>query len=837
MSSSPRAPNGTLGRELLMGWLHLAVLWAFAIVKPLLDVLADEAAFFVARGNTRADILILTFGLMFAPPTLLVAIEALLFRFRRVRHTLHVAFVGGLIALFALQVLVDAARWDGRLLLACAAGAGVAGAFLYARSQGARSVLTALGPAPLVFLVLFLLFSPVSKLVIPQDEEGAEVAKVTGRTPLVMVVFDELSGVSLLNDQRHVDAKRFPGFDRLAQESTWYRNATTVADVTTQAMPALLTGKRADRDKLPTASEFPDNLFGLLGPSYKLDVHESATRLCPERFCGERVESSTLRRLSSLVEDLSIVSLHQLLPEELDDRLPAVDQTFANFRGGGDAGGTPAGSAGIPNQAFVNRKHTFEEFTANLRSERGRWFHFFHAQLPHIPFQYLPSRQEYPQNGPSLPGLDESTWEKDASLVRQAEQRYLLQAGFVDALLGKLVKQLKEAGMWDRAVVVVTADHGVSFYPGLTRRYVNGFNFADVASVPLFIKAPGQRAGRIDDSAVTSVDVVPTVARYLDLDLPRAVDGSPLQEERERFDDMLTVTAFAGGEVQLPFDDFIRRRDESARLLNARLDGTDNLYELGPRSDLVGQRTRAFRLGPALRAKVEFDAPGLYASVDPGAPVVPALITGRITGDPVKSGVVAIAINGEIQATAEVFPLDGDTRFSAVVAPGAFRAGRNSVRLLSVTGEQASTGLAAIETGRETRLAERGGSEVVVLPSGGKAEIDTGAVTGSVDRITFTENLLTVHGWAVDAQSKVAADRVLIFSGDRLLVAGAPSLIRGDIADLYGDRAEKSGYQLRTVVENAEELADPEKLRVIGLSGSRASQLELSGGAYVGAGP
>ena len=38
--------------------MHLAVLWAFAVAKPLFDILADSPDFFVARGNTSGDIVL-----------------------------------------------------------------------------------------------------------------------------------------------------------------------------------------------------------------------------------------------------------------------------------------------------------------------------------------------------------------------------------------------------------------------------------------------------------------------------------------------------------------------------------------------------------------------------------------------------------------------------------------------------------------------------------------------------------------------------------------------------------------------------------------------------------
>ena len=59
--------------------------------------------------------------------------------------------------------------------------------------------------------------------------------------------------------------------------------------------------------------------------------------------------------------------------------------------------------------------------------------------------------------------------------------------------------KLKAEGIWDKALVVLTADHGVSFIPGQHRRSVTAANFSDIASVPLFVKLPHEKVGRIDD--------------------------------------------------------------------------------------------------------------------------------------------------------------------------------------------------------------------------------------------------------------------------------------------------------------------------------------------------
>ena len=107
-----------------------------------------------------------------------------------------------------------------------------------------------------------------------------------------------------------------------------------MADQTTRAVPALLSGQRPDDSQLPISSDYPLNLFTALEDSHSLNVIEPATDLCPEWLCAQE-RPSLKSRLRSLADDLSVVSAYLLFPDDLEDRLPEVDRTFAGFRKGG----------------------------------------------------------------------------------------------------------------------------------------------------------------------------------------------------------------------------------------------------------------------------------------------------------------------------------------------------------------------------------------------------------------------------------------------------------------------------------------------------------------------
>ena len=95
--------------------------------------------------------------------------------------------------------------------------------------------------------------------------------------------------MSLLDHPGRIDKRLYPNLARLAEDSTWYRNATAVTGLTGWAVPSMLTGRYPAEDLLPIASQYPDNLFRLLGDSYgyRMRVFEGMSQLCPPATCPD----------------------------------------------------------------------------------------------------------------------------------------------------------------------------------------------------------------------------------------------------------------------------------------------------------------------------------------------------------------------------------------------------------------------------------------------------------------------------------------------------------------------------------------------------------------------
>jgi hypothetical protein len=646
------------------GGLHLAALWAFAVAQPLFDLLGRNAEFFVARGSTRWDIVAFGIGVV-VPPAGMILVETLARRIHdRLGRAVHLAAVALLVAALALQVTAKAGLQAAAALTASTL-VGLLAAAAYTRVSLVRAVLSALAPAPLVFLGLFLFASRSGELVLATDPAPRTLA-VHSRTSVVLIVFDEVSLTSLLDERGEIDGARYPNFARLASDSTWFRNAASVDAWTVNALPAILTGVLPEHGRLPVFSEHPDNLFTLLGGSYRLDVAESLTQLCPRPLCPEAARPSFPRRMESLLSDAGLVYLHLALPPDLRGRLPSVSDTWGAF-------------LESSHERTRRRLALHHEFIASLRDGQRPTLAFAHLMFPHVPWEFLPSGRRY--DGGDLPGFETTKWGSDAFLVDQGYQRYLLQLGFADRLLGAIVRRLRSTGMYDSSLLIVVADHGVSFHPEGRRRAFTEANLDDVVFVPLLVKRPGQENGDVVDDPVQTIDILPTIADVLGVHVPWRLDGRSLlgPRRRERFVFIGDRERFTGDPATLEE----RRGVSLERQVSLFGSGSalPGLYGIGPHRELVGRRLEGLDVRFGEQAGARLDQAGELRSVDLGAEEIPARLTGALSGDggPVRD--LAVVLNGRVVATARSYSFAGEERFSVLVPESALRPGANRVQL------------------------------------------------------------------------------------------------------------------------------------------------------------
>jgi hypothetical protein len=628
--------------------LQLFALYGLAVAAPLLDLLSRNPGFLVAHRAAPGDVGVLFAGLLGLVPAIAWLVLRLADRVSPpLARALRVALCAGFAAVFCLPAVGRAPGVPGTLALAISAGLGVLGATVFARRWGARVFVAALASIPVVIGGAFLVNPAIAKLLRSDATSRIEPVEVSGNTPVVVVVFDELPLSSLLDEHRRIDADRYPHFASFAEGSTWYRNAFTVAASTSLSLPAILSGNLPGADTLAVAADHPRNLFSMLSGSYDMHVHESRTFLFAEDWMDAPPPSGGM---AQLVWDLAILAVHALLPDDLTSGLPVVTQNWKNFEGP-----APEVMQRWKRRRFADRRGQAERFIAAIAPCEGRCLHFLHLMLPHLPLEYGPSGKKYHPNG--TPGLQRSEWTNNPWYAIQGYQRHLLQVALVDRLLGDLVARLRATGVYDRALIVIAADHGAAFWPNQGQRNPELTEHPeDILHIPLLVKRPGQIRGRVDDRTAATIDILPSIAAELKIDLDWEFDGCALDAPAcGQRDELVSFSGRDGVRVRLSYPRAVLGRSDALQRKLALFGtgpGTAGLFALGPYAGIVGRpvgelavvesNTLAFELSSASLRRFR-DHPDEYAL---------SRIVGRFDALPRSRPIqVAVARGGVVQTS------------------------------------------------------------------------------------------------------------------------------------------------------------------------------------------
>jgi hypothetical protein len=701
-------------------FLHLAALSSFALAAPLFAKLGPAPGYFAAHGLTSLEVVLFAIALVVLPPVILFIPELIVIK-RRPRWLVHLVLVAALVALIVLPPL---GGLPTPIAYALAALIGIGFAAAYAVSRGVRAFTSVLALAPVLFVAWFLIISPTGKLV-AGNQHDAWSADDSFRPPVVFIQFDALPSLLLETPDRRVDAVRFPNFAKLARDGVWYRNASNVHENTVFSVPSFVDGQLPRKGITPTVQDHSPNLYTVLGPTYRMNVAEEATTLCPYEFCARGRRPAR----GSFFKDTRVVFNQIMRPKNQRRDVPSITHRWTDFE------------AGPLKTSFVTRKKTPEFVIRHLHSGRigrfDRWLgqigfggahpelDYIHMFLPHEPREFIPDGRRYVTPDSALEGPPAYN---DRFLSEQELQRTILQLGYTDRVVGQVVARLKQLGIYDDAMIVVVADHGESFLPQKAtpagpfvpghlgyRRAVTRRNLADIASIPMFIKYPkGHGPTGIDDRFVRSVDVFPTILAELGQKLP-PLAGRDLRSASYRGHNDVRVATTFDGVVRMSTSDWQDARDVSLRRrLKLFGSGKHSVYGFGLHRDMVGRPVTDFELSPATTPSATVDGAGALRNVNPVAPICLCQLAGRIGPEPSSTGglpatstggvattpivattnppsmPIAIAVNDRIVATGESFGPRGKKKlnWSAMIPPSAYRDGRNTVRIFRITGRR-----------------------------------------------------------------------------------------------------------------------------------------------------
>jgi arylsulfatase A-like enzyme len=105
---------------------------------------------------------------------------------------------------------------------------------------------------------------------------------------------------------------------------------------------------------------------------------------------------------------------------------------------------------------------------------------------------------------------------------------YIKEIEYLDRYLGLLFEQLKQRGIYDDSLIVLTADHGEEFYDH--EGWWHGKTlYEELTHVPLMIKLPqNAMGGQTNTGIARHVDLAPTLLQYAGVEQGAMMTGQPL---------------------------------------------------------------------------------------------------------------------------------------------------------------------------------------------------------------------------------------------------------------------------------------------------------------------
>jgi len=298
-----------------------------------------------------------------------------------------------------------------------------------------------------------------------------------------------------------------PRIDALARESEVFAAAYAPASHTLPSIAALLTGR------LPQEIGVVDNL-SRLAPGVPTLAAELASR---GLTTGAVVSNWVLRRASGLDAGFAVY----------DDQLPQEETTRA-----------------VPERIARDTTDAALGLVADCAATpERRCFVWVHYQDPHGPYAPPGGRERHlareraeadgrrllpllpgPFGAGGIPSYQAVAGEREVAFYRAG---YDAEIAYLDGEVGRLLDGVQERGLWDRAVVVFTADHGESLGEN-DYWFGHGEDLTEaLVRVPLLLRVPG-RAPRGRSDVASLVDLRRTL-----LALATGEPGQPGERGRD----------------------------------------------------------------------------------------------------------------------------------------------------------------------------------------------------------------------------------------------------------------------------------------------------------------
>jgi iduronate 2-sulfatase len=349
-----------------------------------------------------------------------------------------------------------------------------------------------------------------------------------------------------------------PHIDRLAGRGMVFQRAYCQQAVCSPSRLSLLTGRRPDTIRVWD-----------LKTHFRQAVPDVIT--LPQHFKNHRYHTQSLGKIyhggGKPAKDPSSWSVE---PQYDTTRDPEVRYALPENLQGKGLKRSAAEAADVPDNTYLDGIvcDAAVKTLGELKSGKQPFFLAVGFRKPHLPFcapqKYwdlydrekipLPENDQHPQGAPELAtrswreleGYTDIPADGNISTakIRELRHGYYACVSYVDALVGRLLDELKTLELAEKTVVVLWGDHG--YHLGEQGLWTKANNYELATRVPLIISVPGQAtAGETTDALVEFVDVYPTLAEVCGLEAPEGVEGISLKPLLDKPDQPWKLAVFS----------------------------------------------------------------------------------------------------------------------------------------------------------------------------------------------------------------------------------------------------------------------------------------------------
>ena len=229
-----------------------------------------------------------------------------------------------------------------------------------------------------------------------------------------------------------------------------------------------------------------------------------------------------------IIIDQNFLTLAEIFKENNYETKGIISHAYVSSSLGFGQGFDSYDEENAKGHGYISSPSITEKTISFLRKNRnGEFFLFLHYFDPHFDYimhddyNYFPDYDGPLYSSQPIRDLREKAPRMSTSDIEYLKASYDSEIKFTDKHIGRVLDELKEIGLYDNTLIVLTADHGEEFlergdhWIGHTKKL-----YQEQIHVPLIIKLPRGDKQEIVHEFLGLIDLMPTIVDYAGLWIP-----------------------------------------------------------------------------------------------------------------------------------------------------------------------------------------------------------------------------------------------------------------------------------------------------------------------------